>query len=102
MATTRRAWARTVLASGWQNRLHRIQNGNTNDRVGYCLDVLDLFLSKAQAGRDKDRVFCMALMEHGHIQVDAALKLASSMPLGDDGKRQLRARIQRWFKGLKK
>ncbi|MCX7506459.1 MULTISPECIES: hypothetical protein [Delftia] len=44
----------------------------------------------------------MALMEHGHVQVDAALKLASSMPLGDDGKRQLRARIQRWFKGLKK
>jgi len=91
-----------VLASGWQNRLHRIQNGNTNDRVGYCLDVLDLFLSKAQAGRYKDRVFCMALMEHGHVQVDAALKLASGMPLGDDGKRQLRARIQRWFKGLKK
>ncbi len=44
----------------------------------------------------------MALMEHGHVQVDAALELASGMPLGDDGKRQLRARIQRWFKGLKK
>src|SRR5256885_13162145 len=55
-----------VLASGWQNRLHRIQNGNTNDRVGYCLDVLDLFLSKAQAGRDKDRVFCMALRSEEH------------------------------------
>lgn len=91
-----------VLASGWQNRLHRIQNGNTNDRVGYCLDVLDLFLSKAQAGRDKDRVFCMALIEHGHVQIDAAVKLVHDMPLGDDGKRQLRARIQRWSKALKK
>lgn len=91
-----------VLASGWKERLHRIQNGNTNDRVGYCLDVLDLFLSKAQAGRDKDRMFCMALIEHGHVQVDAVLKLVPGMPLDDDGKRQLRARIQRWAKGTQK
>lgn len=91
-----------VLAQGWKNRLHRVQNGNTNDRVGYCLDVLDLFVSKAQAGRDKDRVFCMALIEHGHVKVDDALALVPAMPLDDGGKRQLRARIQRWAKGLQK
>lgn len=32
-----------VLPSNWMSRVHRIQNGNTNDRVGYCLDVVDLF-----------------------------------------------------------
>jgi len=31
----------------------RVQSGNTSDRVGYCLDVCDLFLSKAAAGRDR-------------------------------------------------
>ena len=89
-----------VLASGWKGRLHRIQNGNTNDRVGYCLDVVDLFLSKVQAGREKDRVFCMALMAHGHVQVDEALRLVSDMPLDDEAKRRLRARIQRWSRSL--
>ncbi len=48
-----------TLPSDWMQRVHRIQNGNTNDRVGYCLDVLDLFLAKAAAGREKDREFCM-------------------------------------------
>lgn len=46
-------------------RVHRVQNSNTNGRVGYCLDVLDLFLAKAAAGREKDREFCMALFEYG-------------------------------------
>jgi hypothetical protein len=30
--------------------------------VGYCLDVLDLFMSKALANREKDREFNMALL----------------------------------------
>ena len=51
-----------ILPSGWFERVHRVQNSNTNGRVGYCLDVLDLFLSKAIAGREKDREFCRALM----------------------------------------
>ena len=41
-----------ILPAGWESRVHRVQNSNTNDRVGYCLDVLDLFLSKAAAGRE--------------------------------------------------
>jgi len=48
-----------ILPSGWQQRLHRVQSAATNGRVGYCLDLIDLFLSKAAAGRDKDR--CSAL-----------------------------------------
>lgn len=49
-----------VLSDGWLNRAHRVQNAATNDRVGYCLDVIDLFMSKATAARDKNRDFCMA------------------------------------------
>ena len=57
-----------TLPEGWLHRVHRIQNHNTNGRVGYCLDILDLFMSKAWAGRDKDRSFCVALIEHGYVE----------------------------------
>ena len=82
-------------------RKHRVQNANTNDRVGYCLDVADLFVSKAAAGRDKDREFCMALLEHAYVNPAQVLELVPHMPLGDDEQRKLRATIRRWAKTLR-
>lgn len=81
-------------------RVHRVQNGNTNDRVGYCLDVLDLFLAKVAAGREKDREFCMALFEHGYVAPAQALELVPTMPLDDRAQRTLRATIRRWAKAV--
>ena len=83
------------------SRVHRLQNRNTNDRVGFCLDVIDLFMSKACAGRDKDREFCMALIEHGHVDPEQALGMVDGMPLDADGRRRLRAAIRRWVKVLR-
>ena len=51
--------ATAILPKDWMARVHRVQNNNTNGRVGHCLDVLDLFLAKAAVGRDKDRDFCL-------------------------------------------
>ncbi|MBN8510743.1 MAG: hypothetical protein J0L57_19290 [Burkholderiales bacterium] len=76
--------------------MHRVQNANTNGRVGYCLDVLDLFLAKAWAGREKDRSFCIALVAYEYVDIDAAIARAAHMPLAADGRRRLRARILRW------
>lgn len=87
-----------TLPEGWLNRVHRVQNTNTNDRVGYCLDVVDLFMSKAWAGRDKDRHFCMALIAHGYVAQDQAVAQVAHMPLDDKQQRDLRARIRRWSK----
>jgi len=89
-----------ILAAGWMKRLHRVQNENTNGRVGYCLDVVDLFLAKAAAAREKDRVFCIALLEHGYVKSRAALELVPQMPLSEGDKVRLRARIQRWLKSV--
>jgi hypothetical protein len=50
------------------SRLHRVQTAATNHRVGYCLDLLDLFMSKAVAGREKDREFCMAMLAYGYVK----------------------------------
>jgi hypothetical protein len=74
-----------ILPSGWLERVHRVQNAATNGRVGYCLDVVDLFLSKAvagrPAGREKDREFCMALLDHAYVKPAEALALVEYMPL---------------------
>jgi hypothetical protein len=87
-----------ILPEGWMERVHRVQNDNTKGRVGYCLGLVDLFLSKAAAGRDKDREFCMALIAHFYVMPDEALKLVPSMPIDDNARRTLRATIRRWAK----
>jgi len=90
-----------ILPKDWMQRVHRVQNGNTNDRVGYCLDVLDLFLAKAVAGRDKDREFCMALFEHHYVTPVQVLELVPIMPVDDKEQRTLRATIRRWAKAVR-
>ena len=90
-----------ILPDGWMTRVHRLQNAATNDRVGYCLYVIDLFMSKAAAGRDKDRAFCMALLQHGYVKESGVLDLVAVMPLDDQGQRRLRATIRRWSKTLR-
>lgn len=90
-----------ALPSDWLTRVHRVQNANTNGRVGYCLDVLDLFLSKAAAGREKDREFCMALLEHAHVTPARVLALVHLMPLDEAKQRTLRATIRRWARALR-
>jgi hypothetical protein len=90
-----------ILPSDWQSRVHRVQNANTNHRVGYCLGLVDLFLSKAAAGREKDREFCMALLEHGHVRLTHVLELVPTMPVDAHEQRRLRAAIHRWAKVLR-
>lgn len=64
------------LPNGWQDRLVRLQTEGTEGRVAYCLDLLDLFVSKACAAREKDAIFNRALLASGAVKVDAALERA--------------------------
>lgn len=89
-----------VLPREWQTRVHRVQNANTNQRVGYCLGLVDLFLSKAAAGREKDREFCIALLAHGYVKLAEVLPLVATMPLDASEQRRLRATVRRWAKPL--
>jgi hypothetical protein len=78
--------------------IRRIDCGvsGTHGRVGYCLDMADLFLSKAAAGREKDREFCIALLAHGHVTLEQVLRLAPGMPLDEALRKRLNASIRRW------
>lgn len=89
-----------ILPNDWQERVCRVQNGNTNDRVGYCIGVLALFLAKAVAGRDKDREFCKALIEHHYVTVPDVLALIGRMPLDGGEQRKLRSTVRRWARAV--
>ena len=67
------------LPRGWQSRLVRLQSAATNDRIGYCLDPADLFVSKACAAREKDAVFNRALLKHGIVTLELALARAAEL-----------------------
>lgn len=84
-----------VLPIGWRERLTRLQSEGTDGRVAYCLDALDLFLSKCAANREKDRVFNKALMTHGYISMQAALARLADMPVSDKHKAAMAALIER-------
>ncbi len=90
-----------LLPQDWMSRVHRVQSAATNLRVGYCLDPRDLFMSKAAAGRDKDREFCMAMLAHGYVTPVEVLGLVDSMPLDDQAQRRLRSAIRRWVKAVR-
>jgi hypothetical protein len=77
-----------------------VQSAATNQRVGYCLDLPDLFMSKAAAGRDKDREFCMAMLSHRYVRPEAVLALVAAMPLEEGAQRRLKAAIRRWAKAV--
>jgi len=90
-----------VLPHGRFQRVHRVQNDNTNGRLGLCLNVADLFMSKAAAGREKDRDFCQALLQHAYVTPAEVLGLVPDMPMNDWERRRLRATIRRWAKSLR-
>lgn len=57
-----------VLAPGWRGRLvPLICDDDQPEAVGWCLEVHDLWASKAAAARQKDFEFCAALVESGLV-----------------------------------
>jgi hypothetical protein len=83
------------LPRGWQSRLVRLQSAATNDRVGYCLDPVDLFVSKAAAAREKDAAFNRALLSHGIVSVDEALSRAAMLEDATEA-----TRVAAWIRRL--
>ncbi len=59
-----------VLPRGWQDRLIRYQTPNTNRMVAWCLEIHDLWISKALAYRPKDIDFCTALIVGDLVNVE--------------------------------
>lgn len=57
-----------TLPGGWRDRLIPFLTPATNGVTALCLEPHDLWLSKAVAGRPKDREFCDALIERNLVE----------------------------------
>jgi hypothetical protein len=76
--------ATAVLPAGWRDRVVRFETPGTNGIVAWCLEAHDLWISKAIAGRSKDREFCRALVDAGLVKASVLRKrLAATIQLDD-------------------
>jgi hypothetical protein len=86
------------LPQGWKDRLVVIQNENTRGVRGLCLEIHDLLVAKAIAGRSKDLDFLAEAAAH-HL-ADAEILLDRLMTVQADPAilAKARAAIQRAFR----
>jgi len=75
-----------ILPAGWEGRLVRIQNPNTDLKIGFCLDPHDLAASKLAAGRDKDWPFVDEMLKAGIVNVAELKRRVESLTLLDKRK----------------
>jgi hypothetical protein len=78
-----------ILPAGWKDRLIKIQNENTDQKIGYCLEPHDLAASKLAAGRDKDWPFVNALLEYKLIAAATLLLRIEQLPVEPEEKIRL-------------
>ncbi|MEZ5170563.1 MAG: DUF6036 family nucleotidyltransferase [Acidimicrobiia bacterium] len=86
-----------ILPQGWRDRLVRYESPATNGVVAWCLDLHDLWLSKAVAGREKDREFCRAMLRAEHVKRAELLeRLRLLVDLEPAAAERIESQIQAW------
>lgn len=84
-----------VLPAGWRNRLVTYESPSTNGVKALCLEIHDLWISKAIANREKDREFCTALLDRKLVDRETLLaRLKKVRGLDPESKRRLSQVIQ--------
>jgi hypothetical protein len=83
-----------ILPSRWDDRTYRLQNRNTREFIGWCLEGHDLAASKLAAFREKDRAFVRVLLVEGLIDEGVLLERVAMLDVDD----ALRDRIERWVR----
>lgn len=83
-----------ILPQGWQERLVKIQNDNTDLKIGLCLEPHDLAASKLAAGRDKDWPFVAEMLASRILASETLQMRVSTMPLSETHK----LRLVHWIK----
>lgn len=78
-----------ILPQGWETRLVKIQNENTDLKIGYCLEPHDLAASKLAAGRDKDWPFVEAMIQHRLVDGDIVRERIALLPIDGAHKKRL-------------
>jgi hypothetical protein len=77
-----------ILPDGWESRLVKIENDNTNNIIGWCLEPEDLMVSKLYAGREKDIDFVSVAINVDIVDVNL-IRSRIMMVSNNDYKRQV-------------
>jgi hypothetical protein len=72
--------ATAILPRGWRDRLVPFVTPNTNGVTALCLEVHDLWISKAVASRPKDLEFCEALTARNLVDRRVLAERLASVP----------------------
>jgi hypothetical protein len=81
-----------VLPRGWERRAVKVQNTNTRQFIGWCIEAHDLAASKLVAFREKDRDFVRVLLAEALIKPRKLVLRIRQLP----GKGALRERLVQW------
>ena len=84
-----------ILPTGWRKRLVAYSSRGKDGVVAMCLEPHDLWVSKAIAGREKDRSFCDAMLRLGLIDVDTLEKRLGRVRKLEPA---IRERVQQWMR----
>lgn len=80
-----------ILPQGWEARVVRIQNQNTDLKIGLCLEPHDLAASKLAAGREKDGLFVHEMLRHGIVNSAVLQQRIDSLPIAAERRHVLLA-----------
>lgn len=84
-----------MLPARWEDRLVKIQNENTNRKIGYCLSPGDLAAAKLAAFRENDLKFVDALLRHGIVSPDELAVRLGDLHADDATKTRASSWLQR-------
>ena len=88
-----------VLPGGWQKRLVKLQNAQTDLKLGWCLEPHDLAAAKLVAGRNKDGPFVATMLRHGIISADTLAARIAALPVDEARKARLQGQARRLAEG---
>lgn len=78
-----------TLPEGWEGRVVKIQNENTDLKIGYCLEPHDLAASKLAVGREKDWQFVDTMLQNGIVDGVVVKERVALLPIPADSKKRL-------------
>jgi hypothetical protein len=70
-----------TLPAGWEARAQIVQNPNTRDNRGICVEAHDLAASKLVAFREKDRMFVRVLLAERMIGAGNLVRVIKLLPI---------------------
>ena len=77
-----------LLPEGWKDRAIKVQNENTSNCIGWCVEAHDLAASKLVAFRDKDRGFVRVLLSSGLVDPETLAARIRALPRPPDQQRR--------------